>query len=99
MSLNYKETSKSTAIDFAVAIGDYNYKGSYKYDANGAITSFNASIWNNDKVIGNFNRSDGGQLSVNNIDTSEDIVAQSTNAKSVVDYIVSLVKTETTPTT
>jgi|WetSurMetagenome_2_1015567.scaffolds.fasta_scaffold71896_2 hypothetical protein len=99
MSLNYKETSKSTAIDFAVAIGDYNYKGSYKYDASGAITSFYGSIWNNDKTVGSFSRSDTGQLSVNNIDTSEDIVAQSTNAKSVVDYIVALVKTATTSTT
>jgi len=94
--MNYKEISRNTAIEFSAPIGDYNYKGSYKYDINGTITDFSGNIWKNEKCIGHFSRNDDGLLNMTGIAEDEDLVVQSTNVKDVIAYIVSLVKTETT---
>lgn len=95
--MDYKEVSKNTAISFVAPIGDYNYKGAYKYDANGVITDLSGSIFKNDKFVGNFARNnDSEALNITGIVADEDLIMQATNSKSVIDYIVSLVKTAVT---
>jgi hypothetical protein len=94
--MDYKEVSKSTAIDFSVTIEGYIYKGSYKYDADGNITGLSGGIYENDKFVGNFSRDDNsGNLNITGVST-ENLLTQATNSKSVIDYVIALVKAATT---
>jgi hypothetical protein len=94
--MDYKEVTRNSAIDFSITIDGYIYKGSYKYNIDGVITGFTGGIYENDKFVGNFSRDDdSGNLNITGVST-ENLLTQATNSKSVIDYVIALVKTATT---
>jgi len=90
--MDYKETSKTTAIEFSATIGDFLYKGSYKYDAEGAITNFNGGIYKDTVFAGNFSMDNSGALNLTGVLVRADGVLHATNAGAVIDYVVGVVK-------